>query len=49
MLMNLTKRVEIGSEYEQIKAIQQVLSSFPEVEQAILFGRGAKVNFKTRI
>ena len=38
--------MEIGLENEQVKAIQHVLSSFPEVEEAILFGSRAKGNFK---
>ncbi|MBF9253621.1 nucleotidyltransferase domain-containing protein [Pontibacter sp. 172403-2] len=36
-----------GLEQEQVKGIQQVLASFPEVEEAIIFGSRAKGNFKT--
>lgn len=35
-----------GLEQEQVKAIQQVLASFPEIEEAIVFGSRAKGNFK---
>lgn len=38
--------MKIGLEHEQVKAIQQVLSYFPEVEEAVLFGSRAKGNFK---
>jgi len=35
-----------GLEPEQVKAIQQVLAAFPEVEEAVVFGSRAKGNFK---
>lgn len=38
--------MRIGLEQEQVEAIQQVLYSFPEVEEAVLFGSRAKGNFK---